>query len=379
MEDKDVTMNCMKCGDCQAVCPTFALTGDESAVARGRIRLIKAFEEGEFELTDALVDKINSCMMCMACTANCPSGVQVGDLILSARRKIVRERGLPLFKRIVISSLMYPSLIALASKFSTLYRPFLGGLIPKGFGNTFSGRRGTDIEKPKMEVALFAGCVVNYVYPEIGDALLDILSGHEIKVHLIKEKCCGAPAKFTGEEKILKRLAEENVENFMKLEVDAIVTCCPTCENVIKDYQKLLENDERALLMSEKICNISQFLTKAGLSVGEVQKQIAYHPPCHLKYGSGLEEEMDALGAVSKRQMQELEGCCGFAGMFSLSYPNLSRMMRDEKMDQIEAAHVDAVVTGCPGCKMQIEKGLSKRGINCKVVHTVELLREGCK
>ena len=186
MEDKGMMMNCMKCGDCQAVCPTFAVTGDESAVARGRIRLIKAFEEGELELTDALIDRINSCMMCMACTANCPSGVEVGNLILSARRKIARVRGLPLFKRIVISSLMHPALITLASRFSTFYRPFFGGLIPKGFGNTFACRSGTDIKKPKMEVALFAGCVVNYVYPKIGDALLNVLSENEIKVHLLK-------------------------------------------------------------------------------------------------------------------------------------------------------------------------------------------------
>ncbi len=377
MKEKDATINCMKCGDCMAVCPTFAITGDESAVARGRIRLIKAFKDGELELTDALVDKINSCMMCMACTANCPSGVQVGSIILSARRKIARERGLPLFKRIVISSLMHPSLIKLASKFSPLYRPFLGDIIPKGFGRTFAPRRTGEIENPRMRVALFAGCVVNYVYPEIGDALLNVLSKNGMGVKVIKEKCCGAPAKYTGEEKISRRLAKENIEKFSELNVDAIVTCCPTCENVIKEYPELLENDRGAVEISEKIKNISQFLIEAGLSFDEVAKTVAYHPPCHLKYGTGLEEEMNILDAISAQEITELEGCCGFAGMFSVSYPDMSKMINDEKMDQIESAGIDTVVTGCPGCKMQIEKGLNKRGLKHRVLHTVEILREG--
>jgi glycolate oxidase iron-sulfur subunit len=377
MKSKDALMNCMKCGDCMAVCPTFAMTGDESAVARGRIRLMKAFEDGELELTDRLVDKINSCMMCMACTANCPSGVQVGKLILSARKKIAREKGLPIFKRIVISSLLHPSLITLASKFSPLYRPFLRDIIPKGFGRTFTGRDAKEVENPKMQVALFAGCVVNFVYPGIGNALLNVLSKNGIRVHLLKEKCCGAPAKYTGEEEVSKRLAEENVEKFSKLDVDAIVTCCPTCENVIKEYPELLENDKGAVLMSEKITNISQFLKDAGVSFDEVAKQVAYHPPCHLKYGTGLEEEMNLLGSLLEKEITELEGCCGFAGMFSLSYPDMSKMICDEKIDQIESAGIDTVVTGCPGCKMQIEKGLNRSGLNHKVLHTVELLREG--
>ncbi len=377
MKDEDVTMNCMKCGDCQAVCPTFAITGDESAVARGRIRLIKAFEDGEIELTDNLVDKINSCMMCMACTANCPSGVEVGKLILSARRKIVRERGLPLFKRIVISSLLHPSLIKMASKFSPLYRPFLGGIIPKGFGRTFAPGHPRAIENPKMRVALFAGCVVNFVYPEIGYALLNVLSKNGISAMVIKEKCCGAPSKYTGEEKISRRLARENVEAFSNVDVDAIVTCCPTCENVIREYPELLENDKGAVLTSEKITNISQFLKDAGVSFDEVAKTVAYHQPCHLKYGSGLGEEMDMLEAISGEGTAELEGCCGFAGMFSVSYPDMSKMIGDEKLDQIESCGIDTVVTGCPGCKMQIEKGLCERGLNHKVLHTVELLREG--
>jgi glycolate oxidase iron-sulfur subunit len=378
MKSKDAMMNCMKCGDCMAVCPTFAITGDESAVARGRIRLIKAFEDGEIELTDTLVDKINSCMMCMACTANCPSGVQVDKLILSARKKIAQENGLPLFKRIIISSLMHPSLITLVSKFSPLYRPFLGNIIPESFGNTFTGRGTKNIENPKMRVALFAGCVVNFVYPGIGDALLNVLSKNGIGVHLIKEKCCGAPAKYTGEENISKRLAQENIERFSGLDVDAIVTCCPTCENVIKEYPELLENDKRAIEMSEKITNISQFLKDVGVSFDVVDRRVAYHPPCHLKYGTGLEEEMNILGSTLEKEITELEGCCGFVGMFSISYPDMSKMIWNEKMDQIESCGIDTVVTGCSGCKMYIEKGLKERGLTHRVMHTIELLDEAC-
>jgi glycolate oxidase iron-sulfur subunit len=379
MSSEIAMMNCMKCGDCQAVCPTFAVTGDESAVARGRIRLIKALEDGELELTDRLIDKINSCMMCMACTANCPSGVDVSDIIISARKKIAEERGLPTYKKIVNAALKHPSLLSLASLLAPLYRPFLGDAVPKDMGRTFSGSRVPKLKNPKMRVAFFTGCMVNYVYPEIGDAVLNVLAKNGIETVLKKEMCCGAPALYSGEEKTARCLAEENVKMFSGLDVDTIVTCCPTCENVIKGYPALVENDERAIEVAEKVCNISQFLAKASLKGGKVEGRIAYHEPCHLKYGAGTKDEMQIIKSLQKKELKVLGGCCGFAAMFSLSYPDLSQRLRDEKLDDIEAAGVDTVVTGCPGCKMYIEKGLKRRALNHRVMHTIELLDEACE
>jgi glycolate oxidase iron-sulfur subunit len=371
-------MNCMKCGDCQAVCPTFVVTGDESAVARGRIRLIKALEDGELELTDTLVDKINSCMMCMACTANCPSGVDVGDIVLSARKKIAEERGLPIYKKVANTVLSHPFIMKIASLTASVLAPIFGSKIPKTSTRTFSAVS-PKVESPKMSVAFFAGCMVNYAYPDIGDALLDVLGKNGIEVILKKEKCCGAPALFSGDEKTARRLAEENVKAFGDLDVDAIVTCCPTCETMIKEYPSLLEEDPRALEIADKVYDISRFLLKAGFKSGAVDGLIGYHQSCHLKYRTGTEEELEILKSINEKELKELEGCCGFAGMFSLSYPELSKRLSDEKIESIKTARVDTVVTGCPGCKMYIEKGLKKRGIDCRVLHTVELLDEASR
>jgi len=195
-------------------------------------------------------------------------------------------------------------------------------------------------------------------------------------VILKKEKCCGAPALYCGEENTAWRLAEANVKTFSGLDVDAIVTCCPTCETVIKGYPALLEDDERAVNVAGKICDVSRFLVKAGFKSGEIEGCAAYHEPCHLKYGAGTKDEMRIIKSLQKKELKELEGCCGFAGMFSLSYPELSKRLGDEKLDNIEAADVDTVVTGCPGCKMYIEKGLKQRGLTHKVMHTIELLDE---
>lgn len=367
-------MKCMKCGDCQAVCPTFAVTGDESAVARGRIRLIRALEDGELELTDALVDKINSCMMCMACTANCPSGVKVGDIIVSARQKIAEERGLELYKRTVNWALKHPLFMSLAAKLAPLYRPFFGGAIPDSAGKAFKGTHGR-VENPKMRVALFAGCMVNYAYPEIGEAALNVLAKNGVEVLLKKEVCCGAPALFSGDVKAARGLAKANVERFSGLDMDAIVTVCPTCGNVIKGYASLLENDERAAWVAEKVCDISQFLARVGHKGRKLEGRVGYHESCHLKYGTGTKDEIKIIKSL-QNYLKELEGCCGFAGMFSISNPELSRRLGDEKIDDIEAAGVDTVVTGCPGCKMYIEKGLKERGLTHKVMHTIELLDE---
>jgi glycolate oxidase iron-sulfur subunit len=200
-----------------------------------------------------------------------------------------------------------------------------------------------------------------------------VLAKNDIEVLLEKEMCCGGPALFSGDEKTGGRLAETNVKTFSCLDVDAIVTCCPTCETVLKGYPSLLENDGRTVRVAEKVCDISQFLVKAGFKSGEIEGFMGYHESCHLKYGAGTKDEVQIIKSVQKN-LKELDGCCGFAGMFSVSYPDLSKMLSDRKLDDIEAAGVDTVVTGCPGCKMYIEKGLKHRGVNCKVMHTIELL-----
>ena len=370
-----IVMKCMKCGDCMAVCPTFAVTGDESAVARGRVRLIKAFEEGELEPTDTLVDRINSCMMCMACTANCPSGVDVGGIIISARKKIAQEKGLPIYKRIANALLAHPSIMKITSLAAPVINPIFGNKIPETAGRTFSGVS-PGVENPKMRAAFFAGCMVNYAYPGIGDAVLNVLGENGVEVLLKKEMCCGAPVLFSGDEKRAMRLAEENVKAFSRLDVDAIVTCCPTCETVIKGYAAMLEGSKGAADVALKVCDISKFLVKAGVKSGDFEGEIGYHPSCHLKYGGGNEYETQIIKSMQKKEIKELEGCCGFAGMFSFSYPEISKRLSDEKIESIETAGVDTVVTGCPGCKMYIEKGLRERGLNCRVLHTVELLDE---
>jgi glycolate oxidase iron-sulfur subunit len=354
------------------------VTGDESAVARGRVRLIRALEEGELELTDTLVDKINSCMMCMACTANCPSGVDVSGIMISARKKIAQEKGLPIYKRTANALLAHPFIMKITSLAAPVLNPIFGNKIPETAGRTFSGVS-PRVENPKMRAAFFAGCMVNYAYPGIGDAVLNVLVENGVEVVLKKEMCCGAPALFSGDEKRAAQLAEANVKVFSRLDADAIVTCCPTCETVIKGYAAMLEGNEEAADVASKVCDISKFLAGAGVKAGEFDGRIGYHPSCHLKYGEGNEDETQIIKSLQEKEIKELEGCCGFAGMFSFSYPEISKRISEEKIKSIEDAGLDAVVTGCPGCKMYIEKGLRERGLNCKVLHTVELLNEAYK
>lgn len=378
MVEKSKIVNCMKCGDCLSVCPTFAVTGDESSSARGRIRLIKAIEEGELELSDSFERRIGSCMMCLACSANCPSGVKVDELIINARKNLAEKRGLPFAKRIAIEALKRPPLIMLAARIARLFGPFFGGVLPKVPRRFFSGRDAPRPEKPTSKVAFFAGCMVNYNYPEIGDAALFVLAKNGAEVLLKKEVCCGAPALYLGDEKTARELAERNVERFSGLGVDAIVTCCPTCANGIREYPRLLENDERAIEVADKICDISEFLVKSGFESGEIKEAVAYHAPCHLKYGAGTKDDLRIISSLQKN-LKELEGCCGFAGTFSMSYPDLSQKISEKKIEEVQKAGADIVATGCPGCRMFIEKGLKKRGLKNRVMHTVELLNEAYK
>ncbi len=400
MED---IIKCMKCGNCQAVCPTFKVTGSESMVARGRIRLVKALDDGDIDLSDIYVEKLDTCMMCKACTVNCPSDVNVKKIIQSARTRIVKERGLPLFKRAVFKAIKHPGLLRFGVRCAPLYGPFLKSKFKMPSGKSFmdltsgtgklknpremrlkggNSKRDTDLGFKPNRVIFFAGCSANYLYPEVGTAVVDVLAENGIEVIVNDEMCCGISALYSGDCKTTRYLAERNLGYMKRVmgDVDAIITSCPSCETALKEYPALLENDRLAVEVSEKVCDISKYLVQKGFKKGKnrIVETVAYHDPCHLNYGLGIKNEpREIIRSIPGIELKELkEGCCGLAGLFAAAHPGISRKILRSRIEDVMAVDAGIIATGCLGCRMYLEMGLKQKGIDRKVMHTVELLRQ---
>jgi len=244
------------------------------------------------------------------------------------------------------------------------------------------------VPHPKGRVAFFAGCVVYYVYPEVGEAAVRVLNAAGYDVLFAREEvCCGKPLKSLGETDEFFRLAGKNVDIFNEMKVDAVLSACPTCALTLKeDYPKILPESKAARDLADKVDDIGRFL----LNKSEIVKLIderpvsaTYHDPCHLNWGIGIKAEPRELVRASAGkgliEMAEPDWCCGFGGSFSFLNYVLSGRISAKKAANALATGADVLATGCPGCMMHIQDALKQTGSKMSAVHTVQLIDKALK
>jgi glycolate oxidase iron-sulfur subunit len=407
--EKEV-IRCIKCGACQSVCPVFRELRAESTVARGKINLIKAVIRGEVDAGGAaFAERMSWCLMCKACQESCPSGVRLDQLMLAARRKLVEDKGLPLLKKLIFrlglrNRRVFDLGMSLGAVFQgLLLRPAPGGggmlpRLPMGLdkrrlvspvdAKPFRSRvpAVVAVDKPRRTVAFFTGCMINYVYPRIGEAVVDVLTRNGIAVVIpANQHCCGTPVYVNGDVATAVELARATVDTFADLEVDAVITACGSCGAALrKEYGALLADEpgygDKAARLAAKTKDFAEFLAEVGLTAAPkgLAGRATYHDSCHLARGQGVRRQpRELIAGVPGLEFRELQAparCCGAAGSFSLSHYELSRQINDHKVDDIAASGADMVATGCPMCLMHIADGLNQRGVGCETLHTAELL-----
>jgi glycolate oxidase iron-sulfur subunit len=405
----------MRCGFCLPTCPTYALTGRERSSPRGRVALARAVAEGQLEFTPAVEEEAFFCLDCRACTTACPSGVRAGEVMETCRaqaqsffplsgwhavfREFVLQKMLPspeLLERSMLPSRLYQRLgiqwlvrhshlLKLAPKWaakaegmlprlSPPLRPQLPEVVPAR-----GERRG--------RVGFFLGCVMTLMYPEVSRQTVRVLAHQGFDVLTPKsQKCCGAPHLSEGDRETARRLALHNLDLFMELDVDAIVTDCAGCGAALKEYEELLTeraDHERLAAFRAKVRDISEFLVGAGLRTGglkEVRRTVTYHEPCHLCHAQGVSAQprqlIRAIPGVELREMQEASWCCGSAATWGLKFSEESEKVLDRKLGNLAATGAEILVTGNPGCHLQLAWGLRARGMKQEVRHVMELLGE---
>ncbi|KAA0245734.1 MAG: (Fe-S)-binding protein [Candidatus Brocadia sp. AMX2] len=390
---------CAKCGKCRSVCPVFIETGNESMVARGRISLADALRNGEIFHTELLRDYLLSCKKCLRCSSICPSGVNYDFIIQTMLDDLANHLGIWFIPRIVFKLFLtrrwlFNLLLKTASTFQRLvplkrhgtmrHLPFMfmgGRWIPPLAKETVlkKYRNAKKIKSPKMKVGFYVGCLINYVYTDIADAVIEVLNHFGAAVIIPTEQlCCGIPARSLGDVKTARRLAEVNVEVFEKANVDFIITACATCGRTLKrDYPHILGN--RALKFTDKLYDISEFIEKYfTYETKTLNTKITYHDPCHLYWGQNISKQpRDILRhSADFQEMENPERCCGGGGVFNLLHYDLSMKIGEHKARAIEKCGAKVVATGCPGCRLQIEDLLAARGSEVKCTHTIQVLRD---
>lgn len=369
---------CVRCGSCKAVCPTFDDDPLEPMGTRGRLILLRSLVKGEIKPSPLLNERIFSCILCGACKGTCPLGVDIPDVIYRGRALLSRsDKKRKSLRSIAKVSTKWPDqafkILRLGER---LILPFLvqRGIIP--FTPEFPEvpfRKSEQVfkaHKKKGRVAVFAGCSTNYLFPHFGESLINVLQKFGYEAVLPKgETCCGAPLRALGLEREAAELAKKNYRVLSRLKVDAILSPCPTCTMHLRtEYPKIIGKGlERAM-------DISVFFEDKLKPLDKIYKTSFYHDPCHLYYGLGVKKEPRDIIKKSGLDMAGPEGpgCCGFGGLYCLSFKETSSSLLKKRKDLIIGSGSDMVITSCPGCVLQLGRAITDR----PVLHLIELIEE---
>jgi len=368
---------CVLCGGCKASCPTYGEEPSEALAARGRVRLLRELAEGGLKPSAELCERIYNCILCGACEGSCPLGVDIPGAIYRGRRRLTDfDRRLRYWRPIIRMSMRWPGHAFRAARIGRGVLPLLArrGLIPfvpdlpeAPFAKEDQVIR---VNKRRGRVAVFSGCSINYLFPQLGESLVNVLHHLGFEVILPKsETCCGAPLRALGLEEEAAEHAKRNHRVFSRLKVDAVVSLCPTCtHNLGVEYPKMTG---RGL---EKVMDLSVFLADVLGRASLIEKSAVFHDPCHLRYGLGVTEEPREIIRRAGLELRAAEetGCCGFGGTFSLLNREMSSSLRRRQAERLIRSNADVVVTSCPGCILQLSREISDR----PVLHLIEVIEE---
>jgi glycolate oxidase iron-sulfur subunit len=371
---------------------------------------MRALHEGRFGLDAEVVRHLDLCLGCRACETACPSGVHYGELIEGARPFIEEHYKRPWperLKRWAISTIFPNPLGAQLFALTLRIGAALGlgrrarshalpqqirywlGLLPErgGVSSAPLVERYPAVGEKRYTVALLSGCVMPALFSATNEATVKVLRHNGCEVLVPKgQGCCGALLLHNGNKTAALDLARRNIDVFSALELDALIINAAGCGAMMKEYGELFKNDpfyhEKAEQLAAKTKDVAEFLSSIPLKAPtrEVRARVAYHDACHLAHGQNVREQprtlLRTIPGVQLVDLQESDWCCGSAGTYNLTEPEMARRLLDRKVNNIEATHADLVATGNPGCLMQIRAGLQQRGLPIKAIHTVDLLAE---
>jgi glycolate oxidase iron-sulfur subunit len=415
--------NCIHCGLCLPTCPTYSLTGLERSSPRGRIRIIKGVAEGTLSISREFVYEMNFCLDCQACETSCPAGIKYGSLIEAARAQIYQEKYegwlVHYSKKILLSWLIVSnSRLKCAAKLLRLIQTsYIQSLI--GFGKVFrvfprkllnSNSLAPKISKSyssdtlcekitpnihtRYKVILLTGCIMDVAFAHVNEDTVQLLLRHGCEVIVPREQqCCGSLQAHNGDIAGARRLAQHNTELFSRYNFDYIVVNSAGCGAYMKEYGKIFRDDilfaKKANSISKRVRDLTEFLNETGFHPASNRnenpffgKKVTYHDACHLVHAQHISEQprklIKSIAGIEYIELRESTWCCGSAGIYNITHYNDSMQILRRKIDNIKQASPDIVITGNPGCLIQILHGLNQEKMRIELLHTATFLRRAC-
>ncbi len=402
--------DCIHCGLCIASCPTYLETADENDSPRGRIYLMRAVTDGRLSMGPDVRRHLELCLDCRACESACPSGVRYGTLIepfkIALQKDAPAEAKTSLLDRFILHHLfpysgrvkaaLWPArLIQQTGLLDWAGRKGLFRALPGALGCmaamlprlSTSPKRLPETLPPsgpkRARVALLLGCVADALDPETNAATARVLQQNGCEVVIPRSQaCCGAIHYHSGTLEPALELARRNIQAFDPDALDAIVVNAAGCGAMLKDYPHVLPASEhdQAVRFAAKVKDISEFLVALGPlpPTHRLDLKVAYHDACHLCHAQQIRSQPRQLLAMIPGlqlvPLDESELCCGAAGTYNLTQPEMSERLGRRKMDKIEASGAQVVAAGNVGCILQIARKIRERGSPIQVVHPVDLL-----
>ncbi|OPA76859.1 glycolate oxidase [Paenibacillus selenitireducens] len=419
--DPDQLTNCMRCGFCLPACPTFAETGIEAESPRGRIALMKAVADGIMEPDRAFEEQMNHCLGCRACEPACPADVKYGRLLEQARdaiedhterhsigvklsRHAAFKKLFPNQKRMKLigRSLQWYQQSGLqkfarqsgAMKLFPKHMQAMEKILPEASGQGIVEQIGTR-HPAKGEriatVALFRGCLMDVLFTSTNRHTVDLLTEAGFEVVIPEEQnCCGALHAHSGEAEMARSLARQNVQVFKDAGVEFIVSNAGGCGALLVEYDHLLHEDptwkEDASWFAAHVIDISELLVRHGrlpeFHNEDVSIRITYQDSCHLRNvmrtSDAPRQLMKQVKGVTYAEMKDADRCCGSAGIYNLTQPEMAGQILDHKMEHVRDTQAQVLLTSNPGCLLQMKHGIEQHGLRdqMQAVHIVDFLHD---
>ncbi|MGG0459926.1 (Fe-S)-binding protein [Priestia aryabhattai] len=411
--DEKKWADCVHCGMCLESCPTYEITGQEQHSPRGRVHLIKSVAEGKINVNEQFTDPVFACLDCRACTTACPANVDVGGLIEEARGQIRQAMPLTGWKGMISKFFLkelfpHSHRLEAAGSLLKLYQKSgmqkvmrttgMLNIMPAHLAEmehvmpkiTRSVRKKYKKERVlkanaerKAEVAFLTGCIMDVMFSDINEATLNVLrrNGNDVVIPH-SQTCCGALHVHAGDRDMGRQLAKKNIEAFQH--ADIIIVNAAGCGCMLKEYPELFREEEqewleKAEVFAKKVQDISKYLYDTGYRhpQAKLHTRITYHDACHLAHGQGVREEprdiLLSIPGVEMVHMANADRCCGSAGIYNLTNPDMAGAVLQSKMENVPH-DVEMISMGNPGCMLQMAVGARKYGRSQQIVHTVQLL-----
>ncbi|MEW6302416.1 MAG: (Fe-S)-binding protein [Verrucomicrobiota bacterium] len=416
--DYSVVQQCMHCGLCLPTCPTYDATKLERNSPRGRIALMRAIADERLEPTKAFADEMYFCLGCLACMTACPAGVNYAELFEHARAEAEQSGALNSPRRDFIRQFTLRWLFTEHERLQTLghalrlyqqlgletlvRRSGVLKLLPQRLREleamtpTVQREFSDDLIEPvtpavgerKYRVAVLTGCAQDLIFSDVNRDTVEVLARNGCEVVTPPAQgCCGSLHAHNGEWELAQQMARRQIALLPPEQFDAIITNAAGCGSHLKHYAKLLADDpayaKRAELWDHKVKDVHEWLAHIGIQSppkNQPAQTVTYHEACHLCHGQKITAQpRQVLRAIPNLKLVELPEstwCCGSAGIYNITQPEMANELLDRKLQHIRSTGANIVATGNPGCLLHLINGARRQRMAVRLAHPITLLAE---